>query len=470
MFPVAVASDSPQGTKVPLYPPEMRNRWVVAGSIALAGALLPGVPAEAGEAVTVTLTEQFTENGTFVVPDGVTSLAIEACGGAGGLAGSNGALVRSTLVVEPADELTLTIGKAGADGTAPDGSSPGGAGIYPGGDGGEKPFNSGFFPGAGGGGATGVTHGGTIIVVAGGGGGRGALGVGLVDGGDNVLGEGGEGGTGGAAGAPAGDGGDGTDGQSNDVTVGGGGFGGAGGLGAAAPSTSGTAGGDAVATNPSAPESGAGGGGGGGVIGGTGGDAGAQGEDVDQGTDGPSGGGGGGGAGSSAVTAPAVLVGAIGTGGCSPNDVDGAVNISYDRQVSISVEADGPDTVPTGESAALTVTVTNTGDVDLAGVSVSVPEAPDCDRADLGALAASGSTDYECTTPSIDDGDPASFSFAAQGTHAATSTVVSATSELVVSATEGTTASPKTPTTPKTPNLPTTPAARPTVVSPTYAG
>ena len=53
-------------------------------------------------------------------------------------------------------------------------------------------------------------------------------------------------------------------------------------------------------------------------------------------------------------------------------------------------------TLLSGETATFDITVTNTGDVDLPNVSVSDPQAPDCDNS-IGLLTAGSSLTYTCT-------------------------------------------------------------------------
>jgi len=61
-----------------------------------------------------------------------------------------------------------------------------------------------------------------------------------------------------------------------------------------------------------------------------------------------------------------------------------------------------PDTqsVVEGESAAFTITVTNTGDLDLTDVVVSDPLSSDCDR-NIGAMVAGAVQTYSCTSPPV---------------------------------------------------------------------
>ncbi|RYY90691.1 MAG: HYR domain-containing protein [Chitinophagaceae bacterium] len=102
---------------------------------------------------------------TFTVPDGVTSLDIDAKGGTGGRLGGNGGRVQSTLQVTPGQVLYITVGQAGWAPPQPSrgGPSTGGGGA------------SGWLAGGVGGGATDIRIGGTTltdrILVAGGGGG-----------------------------------------------------------------------------------------------------------------------------------------------------------------------------------------------------------------------------------------------------------------------------------------------------------
>lgn len=106
-------------------------------------------------------TQQFSCTGavqTWLVPDGVTSITLDASGAAGGtsaLPGGKGARVAGTYPVTPGQTLYILVGQKGVDG------------------------NAATFIGAGGGGATAVFMGslslsGTLLLVAGGGGGAGA--------------------------------------------------------------------------------------------------------------------------------------------------------------------------------------------------------------------------------------------------------------------------------------------------------
>jgi hypothetical protein len=132
---------------------------------------------------------------TFTVPAGVTQVLIKAVGGQGGAAysgvcinnsctftlvdiGGSGAIVTSSVAVNPSDTLGVTVATDGAVGPGPAPTPPlyngeGGSGAGNGGDG-YKLF------GSGGGGGSAVFSGAAALVVAGGGGGAGGCG----DGGD----------------------------------------------------------------------------------------------------------------------------------------------------------------------------------------------------------------------------------------------------------------------------------------------
>jgi hypothetical protein len=131
---------------------------------------------------------------TFTVPVGVTQVLITAVGGHGGAAysgdcsdnictftlvdnGGSGAIVTSSVAVNPSDTLGVTVATDGAVGPGPDPAplyyGEGGSGAGNGGDG-YKLF------GSGGGGGSAVFSGAAALVVAGGGGGAGGCG----DGGD----------------------------------------------------------------------------------------------------------------------------------------------------------------------------------------------------------------------------------------------------------------------------------------------
>jgi hypothetical protein len=75
-----------------------------------------------------------------------------------------------------------------------------------------------------------------------------------------------------------------------------------------------------------------------------------------------------------------------------------------------------------GGTAVFTITVKNTGDVELTSVTVSDPKSRKCDRA-LGTMAAGASVTYTCTKPKV----TASFDNVAVATGSAGATSVSAT-------------------------------------------
>jgi hypothetical protein len=112
---------------------------------------------------------------SFVVPAGVTSIAVTAIGGKGGnespggsAVGGSGAMTSGTLAVDVGDTLDIVVGEDGADGGSGVGGA-GGGGNGPGGAGGDGSTDS----GGGGGGASSVALDGSRVVVAGGGGGAG---------------------------------------------------------------------------------------------------------------------------------------------------------------------------------------------------------------------------------------------------------------------------------------------------------
>jgi uncharacterized repeat protein (TIGR01451 family) len=57
-------------------------------------------------------------------------------------------------------------------------------------------------------------------------------------------------------------------------------------------------------------------------------------------------------------------------------------------------------TVANGGTATFTITVTNTGAVDLTNVTVSDPKSPDCDR-NIGTLTPGQSVSYTCTKQNV---------------------------------------------------------------------
>jgi hypothetical protein len=229
-------------------------------------------------------TQTFTTTGShpFVVPSGVTSVQVDAVGGAGGFFGGFGARVTASLPVTPGETLTIAVAGNGGNGQA--GAGGGGAAGGP--------------AAGGGGGASRVIQAGQSRLVAAGGGGGGS---------DSFPGLGGLGGDGDAAGEP---------GETVAAVAGGGGGGAATTSAAGTPGTAGPSpdvacvGGAPGTPNPPAGVGGAGGqsadpfgfgdggGGGGGVFGGGGGGSGGYCATEDEGL-----GGGGGGGGSSLVPA-----------------------------------------------------------------------------------------------------------------------------------------------------------------------
>lgn len=206
---------------------------------------------------------------TFVVPAGVTSIAVEAAGaqaGGGfgsGLAGANGGTVTATIAVTPGESLRIFVGGAGETGH----HFAGGAGGF---NGGATGGGNGYPGGGGGGGASDVRRASYALadrlVVAGGGGGSGANNLGEAAAGGAGGGTTGATGAAGATGSGGGSGGGGTPtaGGTAGATGGGGGTAGSGGVGGSAGFGNGGGGGGGGYF-------GGGGGGGGGAGGGGGG-------------------------------------------------------------------------------------------------------------------------------------------------------------------------------------------------------
>jgi hypothetical protein len=160
---------------------------------------------------------------TYVVPDGVTRIAVKMWGAGGGDrsqdGGGGGGFVEGELAVTPGEELTIIVGQGGDNGSSPDPS------IVAYGGGGRGTNSGGGFTstvrGGGGGGRSAIRRSSTELATAGAGGGsatggsdRGGFGGGLTGGtGLNGSGTGGTGGSqvaGGAAGGAAFAGGDGS--------------------------------------------------------------------------------------------------------------------------------------------------------------------------------------------------------------------------------------------------------------------
>ena len=225
----------------------MRLARVLAASAATIAVLaLGGGPA--ANAAPQTVPFEFTDGPQeFVVPDGVTTVQVEACGAEGGIGADLpvpaglGAMVVASFAVQPGETLAVYVGGQGGNGTDTDGAAPGGAGGFNGGgDGGSIEAEENINSGGGGGGASDVRQGGDAlenrVLVAGGGGGSGGSdendddfpnpGTGGDGGTDGQDGGNERGGTGGNQSA-GGDGGTGhyDDGQDGDLGTGGGGGG-----------------------------------------------------------------------------------------------------------------------------------------------------------------------------------------------------------------------------------------------------
>jgi uncharacterized repeat protein (TIGR01451 family) len=91
----------------------------------------------------------------------------------------------------------------------------------------------------------------------------------------------------------------------------------------------------------------------------------------------------------------------VGTPPTGPNvsDSDPTDVVVIDPSILIAKDP-ATQQIVSGGMASFTITVTNTGDVDLTDVSVSDALAPDCD-ATIGALAAGASTDYTCELTNV---------------------------------------------------------------------
>lgn len=292
----------------------------------------------------------------FVVPGGVTVIAVDALGAQGGNvpAGQNGGTgglggraTFATLAVTPGESLNVLVGTQGSSIPGPLNSTPvpgGLGGPLDGGPGGAS-VPSAAHAGAGGGGASGVVRGGTRLIVAGGGGGgshggnggaggqNGANGQKQSGSGTSVPGAGAAGATGGNGGAGSGNGSAGTAGN------------------AAGQGGSGGSGGDG------------GGGGGGGWAGGGGGGGGTG-----TGDGGATGGGGGSSFGPPGTT--------YGSGVRSGN---GEVTISHldptcQPGIAIVKSRQGTGPVAVGSTVTYNFLVTNTGNTALTSVTVVDPK------------------------------------------------------------------------------------------------
>ena len=84
----------------------------------------------------------------------------------------------------------------------------------------------------------------------------------------------------------------------------------------------------------------------------------------------------------------------------APDAIDD-LSIPINQNPSLTIDK-SPDiqTVTSGQTATFTITVSNDGNVTLTGVTVSDPEAPNCDR-DIGNMAPGDSVTYTCTLANV---------------------------------------------------------------------
>lgn len=163
--------------------------WVVAGTTIWTTSGAVGADAPSGTVV-------FIADGTYTVPEGVTSLRFTVTGAGGGSStsgqdpdggetavgttsgtastpGGNGGIESGLLSVAPGETLTVVVGRGGGSGSLsadqPDEGGIGGAGFGDGGNGGNAP--QGHPSAGGGGGGSAILTGTEPLVVAGGGGG-----------------------------------------------------------------------------------------------------------------------------------------------------------------------------------------------------------------------------------------------------------------------------------------------------------
>jgi hypothetical protein len=157
----------------------------IAGMAAIAALVIAGAPlltATPAAAAPQTFSPNNGTPTTYTVPSGITTVRVQVVGGSGGPGlpwdgkpggrGGSGAIVSTTLAVQPGEVLNIVVGENGTAGGSPDGGAPGPAGPQSGGS-----------PGGRGGGSSRVTCSGCatpfrVWAGAGGaGGGRGDLGT-----------------------------------------------------------------------------------------------------------------------------------------------------------------------------------------------------------------------------------------------------------------------------------------------------
>lgn len=104
------------------------------------------------------------------------------------------------------------------------------------------------------------------------------------------------------------------------------------------------------------------------------------------------------------ISAGATKRGEVKSHNNSSSDATAVDIVSFECALDVELSVDpAVISVRSGDDAQITITVHNSGDVNLVNIAVSLPSAPDCFR-EFDSLEAGESVNYECTIPDIRSG------------------------------------------------------------------